>query len=231
MPQLAGTVSYLLGATGGRMQAPSVRAKEDLLDPSLLDRLLRQRAVHMADAALRELQDSAVARGVGIWDLNAMIEGPVWNAANVGLIRLAKVHGWYILQSTFAQQLGAAQELAALPSATREVLRDLQRLFVLTHMEDTLGDFFEAGVVSPQVAEWVHQCVRDLLARLRPEAVALVDAFALEDYYLNSAIGKQDGDVYSALYAMAQRSPFNRTDEGPAWNDLLGPFLTQTSKL
>jgi len=31
---------------------------------------------------------------------------------------------------------------------------------------------------------------RGLLAALRPEAVALVDAFGFEDYYLNSALGR-----------------------------------------
>lgn len=34
--------------------------------------------------------------------------------------------------------------------------------------------------------------------------VALVDAFGIEDYALNSALGRQDGDVYAALLEMAQ---------------------------
>jgi len=34
--------------------------------------------------------------------------------------------------------------------------------------------------------------------------VALVDAFGFEDYVLNSALGRHDGDVYSALLDMAQ---------------------------
>jgi hypothetical protein len=36
--------------------------------------------------------------------------------------------------------------------------------------------------------------------------VALVDAFGFEDYALNSALGRYDGDVYRALLDMAQAS-------------------------
>ncbi len=37
---------------------------------------------------------------------------------------------------------------------------------------------------------------RALLAALRPDAVALVDSFGFTDYELNSALGREDGDVY-----------------------------------
>ena len=71
--------------------------------------------------------------------------------------------------------------------------------------------------------QYVHdQVLRDL----RPDAVALVDSFGFEDYLLNSAIGRHDGDVYSALLEAAKRSKLNQTEEGPAWHDILKPVLT-----
>lgn len=66
---------------------------------------------------------------------------------------------------------------------------------------------------------------RQLLAALRPEAVALVDAFGWEDYALNSALGRADGDVYTALLNMARTSPLNRTEAGPAWETVLKPVM------
>ena len=60
--------------------------------------------------------------------------------------------------------------------------------------------------------------------------MCLVDAFAHDDYSLNSAIGAYDGDVYNRLYEMAKGSPFNDTQEGPAWDDLLKPFLTRRGR-
>lgn len=66
---------------------------------------------------------------------------------------------------------------------------------------------------------------RALLVELRPDAVALVDAFGYEDYTLNSAIGRYDGDVYQSLLEMAQASPLNATEEGPAWEGVLKPVM------
>ena len=68
---------------------------------------------------------------------------------------------------------------------------------------------------------------RGLLREVRPDAVALVDSFAFPDYQLNSALGREDGDVYAALLSMAQGSPLNATPEGPAWATVLGPAMRQ----
>ena len=43
---------------------------------------------------------------------------------------------------------------------------------------------------------WARRAVYALLAAVRPDAVALVDAFGFDDYLLNSALGRKDGDVY-----------------------------------
>ena len=51
--------------------------------------------------------------------------------------------------------------------------------------------------------------------------MALVDGFGFEDYLLNSCLGRKDGNVYEALLEAAKRSPFNATDEGPAWKPVL----------
>ena len=60
-------------------------------------------------------------------------------------------------------------------------------------------------------AAWARQQQYALLAALRPDAVALVDAFGIEDYLLNSALGRADGDVYRALLTAARASPLNAT--------------------
>ena len=52
-----------------------------------------------------------------------------------------------------------------------------------------------------------------------------MDAWAFTDYELNSALGRADGDVYNALLDMAQASPLNRSDEGPAWRTVLQPAV------
>ena len=68
-----------------------------------------------------------------------------------------------------------------------------------------------AGVASTQPrCPW--QAVRELCAELRPDAVALVDAYEFHDNVLNSALGRHDGRVYESLLASAQASPLNARD-------------------
>ncbi len=58
--------------------------------------------------------------------------------------------------------------------------------------------------------------VRLLKLQIRPDAVALVDAWGLPDELLNSALGSYDGDVYNRLYTMAkEREPLNKFDVRP----------------
>jgi len=50
----------------------------------------------------------------------------------------------------------------------------------------------------------------ELLKELRPNAVALVDAFDYPDRLLNSCLGRYDGNVYEALYEYAKDSTLNQ---------------------
>ena len=76
-----------------------------------------------------------------------------------------------------------------------------------------------------------RQLRRRLIRDLRPDAISLVDAWAFTNYELNSAIGLQSGDVYSALLEAAQRSPLNRSDEGPAWEPVLKPAVRELQQM
>lgn len=113
------------------------------------------------------------------------------------------------------------QQAAPLSAATMTVLRRLCLLFGLTLLEGGAGDLLERGYLSGAQAAGLRQRQRELLVELRGEAVALVDAFGFEDYALNSCLGREDGDVYSALLAAAQGSPLNASAEGPAWEPVL----------
>jgi acyl-CoA oxidase len=72
----------------------------------------------------------------------------------------------------------------------------------------------------------VRQQVRALLGVVRPNAVALVDAWSFHDYELNSALGRHDGDVYNALYQWAKRNPVNAKHTGRGYEAYLKPLFT-----
>ena len=63
--------------------------------------------------------------------------------------------------------------------------------------------------------------------QIRPNAVALVDAFDHTDDYLGSALGRYDGDVYSHLYKGAFKESLNDTVVVDGYEEYLKPLLTQ----
>jgi len=83
-----------------------------------------------------------------------------------------------------------------------------------------MGLFIESRYLSLEQAAMVRQAVRDLLVTLRPDAVALVDAFNLSDHSLNSCLGRYDGCVYEALYEFVQREPFNQSPVAPGYEHI-----------
>lgn len=63
--------------------------------------------------------------------------------------------------------------------------------------------------------------------QIRPNAVALVDAFDHTDNYLGSALGRYDGDVYTHLYKGAWKEPLNDNVVTEGYQEYLRPVLTQ----
>jgi acyl-CoA oxidase len=49
----------------------------------------------------------------------------------------------------------------------------------------------------------------------------------LLDYFLNSALGAEDGDVYQRLFDAVQDVPFNAARTGPGYATLLQPRLAK----
>lgn len=91
---------------------------------------------------------------------------------------------------------------------------DLSTLFprgpFVTHMSPSVWP--QAGLLNvPQILQ-VSVRIKELLSQLRPNAVALVDAFDFPDQMLKSVLGRYDGNVYENLFEWARRSPLNRTE-------------------
>lgn len=59
--------------------------------------------------------------------------------------------------------------------------------------------------------EFIEKAIYAAFAKLRRNAVAIVDSFDFSDRELHSVLGRRDGNVYTALLAWAQQSPLNQT--------------------
>ncbi|KAB8205210.1 hypothetical protein BDV34DRAFT_235315 [Aspergillus parasiticus] len=86
---------------------------------------------------------------------------------------------------------------------------------------------FRSGAVSQRNLDELPNRVRHLMARIEPHAVALVDAWKIPDYLLDSALGRFDGKVYEDLFHRAHRlNPLNEITFNPNyWEDELQSIL------
>lgn len=57
----------------------------------------------------------------------------------------------------------------------------------------------------------VNMRIKELLALIRPNAVALVDSFDFSDSMLGSVLGRYDGNVYENMFEWSKKSPLNKT--------------------
>ena len=85
--------------------------------------------------------------------------------------------------------------------------------------------FPKDGFFSPKQVSLLKNKLADLLAEIRPNAVALVDAFDYPDKILDSCLGRYDGQVYQALYDYAKSSPLNQQEVCFPMNHDMGQFL------
>ncbi|KAI8142051.1 acyl-CoA dehydrogenase/oxidase [Fennellomyces sp. T-0311] len=138
--------------------------------------------------------------------------GRSWNESLVDLQRISRAHCQYMIVRNFfigIQRANEGSQKLDLPE--RKILQTLSYLFALNVMERELAEFVMANYFSPVQLEMVKVKVLDLLKAIRPDAVTLVDAFALPDYLLHSALGRYDGNVYESLCRMAEAEPLNQT--------------------
>ncbi|RXN15803.1 peroxisomal acyl-coenzyme A oxidase 1 isoform X1 [Labeo rohita] len=123
--------------------------------------------------------------------------------ANAGI----EAHCHYVVVKLFAAKLSEIGD-----TAVHSVLCTLALLYALHGVAQNSGDFLQAGLLSVSQLAQISQRLKGLLSELRPNAVALVDAFDYHDEMLNSALGRYDGNVYEHMFEWAKKSPLNHTE-------------------
>lgn len=204
--------SILSGRTG---RFPG-RSSKDLMDLRLLLGAFRHRAARLLLECAGNLQDSSMNGGKSSQE--------AWNANLIQMARVSRAYSQYLLLNNFVRGIEDARQ--TLGVAEVAVLSDLARLFGLYWIEREIGDFFEDGYMSRKHAKWVRAGVLALLDTIRPNAVALVDAFDYSDFVLKSALGRYDGDVYPAIMAAAMNDPLNKQDVGPGYEEHLKRLIS-----
>lgn len=214
--QLSGIVSYLNEADVRRVQPQPVAARPtvvDINDLTSLTEVYKLRAAILVELAAKSIQQELQRR---------KSQEDAWNNSAIDLVRASDAHCHYVVVKLFTDKLGEVAD-----TAVHSVLSTLALLYTLYGITKNSGDFLQAGLLSvPQVMQ-ISSRIKELLAQLRPNAVALVDAFDIHDKKLNSVLGRYDGNVYEHMFEWARKSPLNATEVHESFHKYLKPLRSK----
>nr|XP_014342276.1 PREDICTED: peroxisomal acyl-coenzyme A oxidase 1 isoform X2 [Latimeria chalumnae] len=145
-----------------------------------------------------------------------------WNDTSIDLVRASDAHCHYVVVKLFTAKLSEVTD-----TAVHSVLSTLCLMYALYGISKNTGDFLQAGLLTePQIFQ-VNQRVKELLSIIRPNAVALVDAFDFTDTLLASVLGRYDGNVYENMFEWAKKSPLNKTEVHESFHKYLKPMQSK----
>ncbi|XP_072239611.1 peroxisomal acyl-coenzyme A oxidase 1 isoform X2 [Leuresthes tenuis] len=214
--QLSGIVSYLNESQDRRLQPQAVAARPtvvDINDLTSLVEIYKLRAAILVEMAAKSIQQELHRR---------ISQEDAWNNSAIDLVRASDAHCHYVVVKVFTDKLGEVGD-----TAIHSVLSTLALLYAMNGIAKNSGDFLQAGLLSvPQVLQ-ISVRIKELLSKLRPNAVALVDAFDIHDKKLNSVLGRYDGNVYEQMFEWARRSPLNATEVHESFHKYLKPLRSK----
>ncbi|KAK8710660.1 hypothetical protein V6N13_145974 [Hibiscus sabdariffa] len=143
------------------------------------------------------------------------------------LTEAAVAHCQLIAVSKFIEKL--QQDIPG--KGVKRQLEILCNVYALSLMHKHIGDFVATGCISPEQGALANEQLRLLYSQVRPNAIALVDAFNHTDHYLGSILGRYDGNVYPKLYEEAWKDPLNETVAPDGLHEYIQPILKQHIRL
>ncbi|XP_062853903.1 peroxisomal acyl-coenzyme A oxidase 1 isoform X1 [Trichomycterus rosablanca] len=197
--KLSGIVSYLNESQ--RIQPHHTASRPTVININDLQSLVeayKLRAARLVEMAAKSLQTELQRR---------KNQEDAWNNSAIELVRASNAHCHYVVVKLFVAKLNEIGN-----TALHSVLNSLALLYTLHGIAQNSGDFLQAGLLSVPQLDQVTQRIKALMAEIRPNAVALVDAFDYCDDILNSVLGRYDGNVYENMFEWAKKSPLNHTE-------------------
>ncbi|KAF2586585.1 hypothetical protein F2Q70_00035328, partial [Brassica cretica] len=183
---------------------------EDWLNPAVVVEAFEARALRMAVACAKNLSKFE-NQEQGFSELLAE------------LVEAAIAHCQLIVVSKFIAKL--EQDIGG--KGVKKQLNNLCYIYALHILHKHLGDFLSNNSITPKQASLANDQLRSLYSQVRPNAVALVDAFNYTDHYLNSVLGRYDGNVYPKLFEEAWKDPLNDSVVPDGYQEYIRPLIKQ----
>ena len=156
-----------------------------------LEEMFKYRSIKRCVELAQDFNDE-ITRGASFQD--------AWNLFANDLIKANNAHCYYVIIKNFIKKVNEVKD-----QQVKNVLTRLVLLFACTNfLDDNWGDVYGSSDLRD-----INRTVLNCLNELRPDAVALVDAFDYPDKVLKSTIGRYDGNVYEALFDAAKKSTLN----------------------
>ncbi|XP_039715427.1 peroxisomal acyl-coenzyme A oxidase 1 isoform X2 [Pteropus medius] len=213
---LCGLVSYLNDLPSQRIQPQQVAVWPAVLDissPDSLTEAYKLRAARLVEIAAKTFQAELSHR---------KSKEVAWNLSSIDLVRASEAHCHYVTVKLFSEKLPKIQD-----KSIQAVLRNLCLLYSLYGISQKAGDFLQESILTDSQIAQVHQRIKELLTVIRPDAVALVDAFDFQDMSLGSVLGRYDGNVYENLFEWAKKSPLNKEEVHKSFYKYLKPLQSK----
>ncbi|XP_069338963.1 peroxisomal acyl-coenzyme A oxidase 1 isoform X1 [Eulemur rufifrons] len=213
---VCGMVSYLNDLPSQRIQPQQVAVWPTVVDinsPDSLTEAYKLRAARLVEIAAKNLQTEVIHR---------KSKEVAWNLTSVDLVQASEAHCHYVVVKLFSEKLLKIQD-----KSIQAVLRNLCLLYSLYGISQKAGDFLQGNIMTESQITQVNQRIKELLTLIRPDAIALVDAFDFQDVTLGSVLGRYDGNVYENLFEWAKKSPLNKTEVHESYYKHLKPLQSK----
>ncbi|KAL6001748.1 acyl-coenzyme A oxidase [Asimina triloba] len=212
--QPVGTTSYMQRAEHLMKCTCDVRQAVDWLRPSVILEAFEARSFRLAVVCAQNISQ-ALNPEEGFLELSS------------DLTEVAIAHCQLIVVSKFIEKL--QEDIPG--KGVKEQLQALCFIYALSILHKHLGEFLSTGCITSKQAALANEQLRSLYSQVRPNAVALVDAFNYTDHFLGSVLGRHDGNVYQKLYENAWKDPLNESVVPEGYQEYIRPLLKQQLKI
>ena len=174
---------------------------------------------HSCFQYLLEQSNAEVMGSMGKFDGKGNFKDFAWNTwnklqASAPLQALAKA---FIENFVFQT---ASEIISHAPASIRHVLEDVQALFGLQLLTEDLATLLESHCVDSEGSKMLKAEFVRLCGEVKKEALGLVDAYAPPDLFVQSALGKSDGRIYTNIWNHLQQDKSMTYGRAAYWADL-----------
>jgi len=180
-------MDYLKDFAEDLQEKCQVKDVKELYCPEILRKILRFNSIYRISEAGQKLMGgmSAGLSSKDAWDKHA----------GVFLAESAIAHTNYFTYLVFLEKTFNMHN-----EKVKSVLMKLNCLYGINRILEKPNALFESGYMNGEQLRLVRQAKLELLEKLRPDALGLVEVFLFSDNSLKSALGREDGKAYETLW-------------------------------